>query len=48
MRLRRVGEHHLVTARAVGEEVEDAFLLHQPADEGEIGLVVLRDASRRG
>lgn len=37
----RVGHDHGVIAVGVGEEVEDPFLLHQPAGEVEVGLAVL-------
>ena len=41
MRLRRVGDDHLVGVGRVLEEVVDAFLFHQPGGEVEIGLAVL-------
>ena len=41
MALRGVGHHHLVTIRRVLEEVIDAFFLHEPAGEVEIGFAVL-------
>ena len=36
-----VGQHERVLALLVLEEVEDAFLFHQPRDEVEVGLAVL-------
>ncbi|MDT4836838.1 hypothetical protein FQZ97_705520 [compost metagenome] len=36
-----VRQHQAVLAAFVGEEPEDAFLLQQPRDEGEIGFAVL-------
>ena len=39
--LGRVGDHHLVRAVAVREEVKDPLFLHEPAGEVEIGLAVL-------
>ncbi len=36
-----VGDHHLVTAGCVLEEIEKTFLFHQPTGEMEIGLPVL-------
>ena len=41
VRRRRVAQHHRVLAVLVGEEVVDALLLHQAADEVEVGLAVL-------
>ncbi len=39
--LGRVGDHHLVSAIAVREEIKDPLFLHEPAGEGEIRLAVL-------
>jgi hypothetical protein len=41
VRARVVGHHEHVVVRAVLEEVEDAVLLHQTADEREVGLAIL-------
>ena len=38
---RRIGQHQRVLAVAVAEVVADPFVLHQPADEVEVGLPVL-------
>ncbi|MCY1312152.1 hypothetical protein D9M70_625470 [compost metagenome] len=41
MRAIGVGQHQHVALRFMAEEVVDAFLFHQPADEVEAGLAVL-------
>ena len=37
----RIGDDHLVAVVGVREEVIDAFFLHEPAGEVEVGLAVL-------
>ncbi len=41
MRPRRIGQHQLELPQLVLEEIVDPLVLHQPADEIEIGLLVL-------
>jgi hypothetical protein len=43
-----VGENEPVLAFGMAEEIEDALLFHQPADEVEIGLAVLHAVRTRG